>query len=68
MEEEWRMKFDNICILGPLQECIDVFLEEVLGLPPKREIDFSIRLAPGATPVSKVPYKMSAPKLLELKL
>ena len=36
-----------------LQEFRDVFLDEILGLPPKRDIDFTIELVPGAVPVSK---------------
>jgi hypothetical protein len=51
-----------------LREYKDVFPEEVLGLPPRRDIDFSIELVPGAVPVSRTPYRMSTPKLVELKL
>ena len=38
-----------------LQEFKDVFLDEILGLPPKRDIDFTIDLVPGAALVSKPP-------------
>jgi hypothetical protein len=51
-----------------LREYRDVFLEEVSGLPPRRDIDFSIELAPGDVPVSRTPYRMSTPELVELKL
>jgi hypothetical protein len=51
-----------------LREYRDVFPEEVSGLPPRRDIDFSIELAPGAVPVSRTPYRMSTPELVELKL
>jgi hypothetical protein len=51
-----------------LWEFKDVFLEEVPGLPPKRDLDFSIDLVPGAVPTSKVPYRMSTPELVELKV
>jgi hypothetical protein len=51
-----------------LREYRDVFLEEVLGLPPRRDIDFSIELTPGAMPVSRTPYRMSTPELIEPKL
>ena len=44
------------------------FPDEILGLPPKRDIDFMIQLVPGAAPVSKTPYKMSTSELLELKM
>jgi hypothetical protein len=51
-----------------LKEYRDVFLEEIPGLPPRRDIDFSIELAPGAVPMSRTPYRMSMPELVELKL
>jgi hypothetical protein len=51
-----------------LREYRDVFPEEVLGLPPRRDIDFSVELAPGAMTISRTPYRMSTPKLVELKL
>ena len=44
-----------------LQEFKDVFPDEIPRLPPKRDIDFTIELFPGAAPVSKTPYKMSTP-------
>jgi hypothetical protein len=51
-----------------LREYRDVFPEEVPGLPLRRDIGFSIELAPGAVPVSGMPYRMSIPELVELKL
>ena len=45
-----------------------MFLDEIPELPPKRDIDFTIELVPIAAPVSKAPYKMSTPKMLELKM
>jgi hypothetical protein len=50
-----------------IKEFKDVF-QEVPRLPPKRDIDFSINLMPGATPVSKAPYRMSTLELKELQL
>ena len=44
-----------------LQEFRDVFPDEILGFPPKRDIDFTIDLVHGAAPLSKTPYKMSTP-------
>ena len=37
------------------------------GLPPKREIDFSIDLIPGTTPIAKAAYRMSPTENQELK-
>jgi hypothetical protein len=51
-----------------VREYRDVFPKEVLSLPPGRDIDFSIELAPRAVPVSRTPYRMSIPELVELKL
>jgi hypothetical protein len=51
-----------------LREYRDVFLEEVSGLPLRRDIDFSIELALGAVPMSRTFYRMSTPELVELKL
>jgi hypothetical protein len=51
-----------------LWEFRDVFSEEVPGLPPKRDLDFSIDLVLGEVPTSKVPYRMSTPELVELKV
>ena len=51
-----------------LWEFRDVFPDEIPGLPSKRDIDFTIELVPGAAPVSKAPYRMSTPEMLELKM
>eukprot|EP00253_Pinus_taeda_P013044 PITA_13044 len=51
-----------------VQEFVDVFPEEVPGLPPKRDIDFTIELTPGAAPVLRARYRMSVPELTELKM
>ena len=51
-----------------LQEFRDVFPDEFPGLPPKRDIDFKIELVAAAALVSKTPYRMSTPKMLELKM
>jgi len=50
-----------------VQEFMDVFPDEILGLPPKREIEFAIDLIPRARPVSITPYRMAPTELAELK-
>nr|GEU86707.1 putative reverse transcriptase domain-containing protein [Tanacetum cinerariifolium] len=45
----------------------DVFPDELPGLPPKREVEFTIELIPGAQPISKAPYRMAPVELKELK-
>ncbi|XP_028106501.1 uncharacterized protein LOC114305596 [Camellia sinensis] len=39
-------------------EYADVFPTELPGLPPTREVDFSIELQLGTTPISMAPYRM----------
>ena len=51
-----------------LQEFRAVFPNEILGIPTKRDIDFTIELVPGVAPMSKTPYRMSTPEMLELKM
>ena len=51
-----------------LQEFRDVFPNEIPGLPPKRDIDFTIEFVSGAAPVSKTPYRMSTRDILELEM
>ena len=49
-------------------EFSDVFPEEISGLPPVREVEFTIELLPGTTIISIAPYRMAPVKLGELKL
>uniref|UniRef100_A0A2N9GFR5 CCHC-type domain-containing protein n=1 Tax=Fagus sylvatica TaxID=28930 RepID=A0A2N9GFR5_FAGSY len=37
------------------------------GLPPEREVEFTIDLVPGTGPISKAPYRMAPAELKELK-
>ena len=59
--EETRDETPRLEDYQVLQEFRDVFPDEIPGLPPKRDIDFTIELLPGAAPVSKEPYRMSTP-------
>ena len=49
------------------RDFLDVFLDELLGLPPHREVDFEIETIPRTTPISIAPYRMAPLKLKELK-
>ena len=50
-----------------VREFSNVFLEDLPGIPPDREIDFHIDLAPGTEPISKAPYRMAPLEFKELK-
>ena len=46
----------------------DVFPEDLPSIPPDREINFQIELAPSIEPISKAPYRMASSELKELKV
>jgi hypothetical protein len=45
----------------------DVFPEDLLGLPPERDVKFVIELKPGTAPISRRSYLMPPNELAELK-
>jgi hypothetical protein len=51
-----------------VKEFADVFPEEMPGIPPERELEFTIDLKPGAEPVARTSYRMSTSWLQELKM
>jgi len=50
-----------------VEEFLDVFLEDLPGLPPDRVLEFSIDIILGTAPISKAPYRMAPVELAELK-
>jgi hypothetical protein len=67
MEETPKDKVQRIEDYYVLKEFEYVFIETP-GLPPKRDIDFSINMMLGEAPMSKTPYRMSTPKMKELQM
>ena len=65
LEKEDKPNIEDFAIL---HEFRDMFVDEILELPPRREIDFSIYLLPGSSTISKAPYQMSLLELAELKI
>ena len=51
-----------------VREFPDVFPDDLLRLPPDREINFQIELASGKEPISRAPYRMAPAQLKELKV
>ena len=47
---------------------MDVFPDELHGLPPYRVVDFSIELHPGNLPISMTPHRMALVELQELRV
>ena len=58
----------SISDIPTVSDFSDVFPEELPGLPPHREIEFSIDVVPGVIPTSITPYRMVPLELKELKL
>ena len=50
-----------------VREFPDVFPDDIVGLPPEREVKFTIDLIPGTEPISIPPYRMAPTELRELK-
>ena len=50
-----------------VKEFPDVFPDDISGLPPDREVEFTIDLIPGTEPISIPPYRISPVELRELK-
>ena len=58
-----QVNFENIPMI---REFLDVFLEELPGVPHEREVDLSIEVIQGTTPISRAPYRMASTELKEL--
>jgi hypothetical protein len=60
-----ELKLEDIHVV---REFLDVFPDDLPGMPHEREIEFKIELQPGTTSIAKAPYKMSPMELKELKI
>nr|GFA04575.1 hypothetical protein [Tanacetum cinerariifolium] len=49
-----------------VRDLVEVFSEDLSGLPPQRQVEFRIDLVPGATPVTKSPYHLAPSEMQEL--
>nr|GEW18628.1 putative reverse transcriptase domain-containing protein [Tanacetum cinerariifolium] len=49
-----------------VREFPDVFLEDLSGLPPVRQVEFQIDLIPRATPVARAPYRLAPLEMQEI--
>ncbi|XP_076956461.1 uncharacterized protein LOC143631654 [Bidens hawaiensis] len=66
-KEKEKRKIQDIPIV---RDFPDVFLDDVVGLPPIRQVEFRIDLVPdlvpGANPVDKAPYRLAPSEMQEL--
>ena len=63
-----KMKVPNLGEIPVVKDFLDVFPEELPGLPPDREIEFGIDVPLGTQPISIPPYRMAPLELRELKV
>ena len=47
---------------------VDVFPDELPGLPPQRVVDFGIELHPSTFPISMTPHRMASVELQGLRV
>jgi hypothetical protein len=60
-----ELKLEDIHVV---REFLDVFPDDLAGMPPERVIEFKIELQPGTASIAKAPYKMSPMEMKELKI
>ena len=65
LEDEVRSELD---LPRAVCEYVDVFSDELPGLPPQWVVDFCIELHPGTSPISMTPHRMAPVELQELKV
>ncbi|GJY37910.1 hypothetical protein Tco_0424274 [Tanacetum coccineum] len=56
-------KLEDISVV---KEFPDIFLEDLPGLPPVRQVEFQIDLIPGASPIARTPYRLAPLEMQEL--
>ncbi|GJX82963.1 putative reverse transcriptase domain-containing protein [Tanacetum coccineum] len=49
-----------------VRDFLEVFPEDLPGLPPTRQVEFQIDLVPGAAPVARAPYRLAPSEMEEL--
>ncbi|GKB05677.1 hypothetical protein Tco_0833872 [Tanacetum coccineum] len=52
--------------ISVVRDFVEVFLEDLTGLPPQRQVEFRLDLIPGATSVAKSPYRLAPSEMQEL--
>jgi hypothetical protein len=58
----------NLEDLHVVCEFPDVFSDNLPDMPPDRDVELTIELQPGMTPISRWPYKMTPKELAKLKM
>ncbi|GKD91376.1 putative reverse transcriptase domain-containing protein [Tanacetum coccineum] len=62
-QESKEKQLEDVLVIRDFPE---VFLDELPGLPPPREVEFCIDLIPGVAPVAGAPYRLPPSEMKEL--
>ncbi|GKD39841.1 putative reverse transcriptase domain-containing protein [Tanacetum coccineum] len=65
-EEETKIPERRIKDVPVVRDIMEVFPEDLPGLPPTRQVEFHIELIPGATPVVRAPYRLAPAEMKKL--
>ncbi|GJU38708.1 putative reverse transcriptase domain-containing protein [Tanacetum coccineum] len=62
-KEPSKRRLEDVHVICEFPE---VFLDDLPGLPPPRQVKFRIELVPGAAPVARAPYRLATSEMKEL--
>ncbi|GJS37569.1 putative reverse transcriptase domain-containing protein [Tanacetum coccineum] len=65
-ETEDKSKEKRLEDVPTVRDFLEVFPEDLPGLPPTRQVKFQIDLVPGAAPVARAPYRLAPSEMEEL--
>ncbi|GKE82938.1 putative reverse transcriptase domain-containing protein, partial [Tanacetum coccineum] len=65
-ETEDKLKEKRLEDVPTVRDFLEVFPEDLPGLPPTRQLKFQIYLVPSAAPVARAPYRLAPSELQEL--
>nr|GFC42362.1 putative reverse transcriptase domain-containing protein [Tanacetum cinerariifolium]GFC44145.1 putative reverse transcriptase domain-containing protein [Tanacetum cinerariifolium] len=65
-KDEDKSKGKRLEDVPVVREFPKIFLEDVPGIPPTRQVEFRIDLVPGAAPVARAPYRLALSEMKEL--
>nr|GFA60896.1 reverse transcriptase domain-containing protein [Tanacetum cinerariifolium] len=65
-KDEDKSKGKQLEDVPVVREFLEVFPEDLPGIPPTRQVEFRIDLVPGAAPVARAPYRLAPSEMKEL--
>ncbi|GKF87714.1 hypothetical protein Tco_0258591 [Tanacetum coccineum] len=64
-ETEDKSEKKRLEVVPIIRDFINVFLEDLSGLPLTQQVEFQIDLIPGAAPVARAPYRLAPSEMKE---